>query len=273
MSYNLLFPYDISIVGLGMLGAHQITREAEACISRATRVFVADQVAGVPDYLKALNPQITDLTGHFQPEIHRVKTYRAIASEVVAAALEKAPVCYAAYGHPKVYSYPTILIQRAAAILDLRVKVLPGVSFLDTLFVDLGLDPGVDGLQMYEATDLLVRRRPLQTDVSCVISQAPFVLQSGGKSASLDWSPLMKLQEYLASFYPVTHEAVIVVSSTHPLLPPLIRRTKIGTLAAALANTPHSGTLYIPPVKLRPIADEAFAARMRPPVQAKPATE
>ena len=70
------------------------------------------------------------------------------------------PVCLATYGHPWVYCYPTTLITRAAPLLGLRVEVFPGVSPFDTLLVDLGMDIALDGIQMYEATDLLLRRRP-----------------------------------------------------------------------------------------------------------------
>ena len=49
--------------------------------------------------------------------------------------------------------------------------MLAGVSSLDTMFIDLDLDPAYDGLQMYEATDLLVKQRPLQPDVPCLLWQ------------------------------------------------------------------------------------------------------
>jgi len=256
-------PFDIAIVGLGIDGAHQISREVEETIRRCTRTFVADQAPGIVDYLAILTPGVVDLAGRFDSRVHRMLTYRAIASEIVAAAMEESPVCFATYGHPKMYSYPTILIQRASAILDLRVEIFPGISFLDTLLVDLNIDPGFDGLQLYEATDLLVRHRPLQTDVNCVIAQAPVVAQTTGGAAEQNRSNLILLQNYLLTFYPADHQVVVVVSKTHPLLEPTLQRTRLGTLAAALAKVSHSGTLYIPPLKHRPVADDRIAAQMQ----------
>ena len=98
-----------------------------------------------------------------------------MAAEVVSAAVADPPVCLATYGHPWVYCYPTTLITRAAPLLGLHVEVFPGVSAFDTLLVDLGMDIADNGIQMYEATDLLLRRRPIQNDVNCVIWQPTVV--------------------------------------------------------------------------------------------------
>jgi uncharacterized protein YabN with tetrapyrrole methylase and pyrophosphatase domain len=256
-------PFDIAVVGLGITGVHHITREAEETLRRCRRTFVAHSAPGFLAYLRTVSPDVVDLSDHFGPGVHRLRSYQAIASEVVAAAVEQPPVAFATYGHPKMYSYPTVLIERAAVLLDLQVWLLPGISFLDTLLADLGIDPGFDGLQLYEATDLLVRRRPLQTDVACVIAQAPTVMNPIAGSPEDAPANTARLQDYLLRFYPAEHEVVIVTSRTHPLLAPMRQRTRVGTLAHALITGSQSGTLYIPPVSRRPIADQELANAMR----------
>jgi precorrin-2 methylase len=263
MSASPPLPYDIAVVGLGITSVHHITREAEETLRRCRRTFLADTTGGVASYLTGICPEVVDLSRHFKPGRHRAANYQAIAGEVVAAALDDGPICFATYGHPKMLSYPTVLIQRAATILDLRLRVLPGISFLDTLLADLGVDPGFDGLQLYEATDLLVRRRPLQTDVGCVIAQVSVVANPVEGVASDAAEQLARLQEYLLGYYPPEHGAVVVTSRTHPLLEPLLYRARIGNLVNALSQASHSGTLYIPPVSRRPIADRHLADRMR----------
>lgn len=263
MSASRQLPFDIAIVGMGITGVHQLTREGEETIRRCARTFVAEAGPGVVDFVRTLSPETIDLKDHFRPGTHRLEIYRSIASEIVAAAVKSPPVCFATYGHPTMYSYPTVLVRRAAAILDLRVSILPGISFLDTLLVDLGLDPGFDGLQVYEATDLLVRRRPLQPDVGCVIAQAPVVGEPGTRDASSNTPNLVRLQEYLLTFYPADHQVVVVVSKSHPLLAPLRHATRLSMLAADLASGPATATMYIPPVERRAIADQELADRMR----------
>lgn len=265
MSASNNLPYDIAAVGLGIAGIHQITREVEETISRCTQTFVTDIAIGVVDYLKTLCPNVVDLTSQEELGSHRILIYRRMAAEVVAAAVENSPVCFATYGHPKMYCYPTILIQRAAKLLDLKVMVLPGISSLDTLLVDLGIDPGFDGLQIYEATDLVIRRRPLQTDVSCVILQAPIVMEAYNKPGSPSIDNLRLLQNYLLDFYPDQHNAILIVSKTHPLLEPIMQKIPLGRLVMAMQQGFSVGTLFIPPVHHREVANQELADRMKLP--------
>src|SRR5436309_2945760 len=125
--------YDIAIVGLGVNGVHQITREVDDALRRSTHIFVTDLAAGVTDQLRTIGVPVTDLYTQYKQGSHRIDIYRHMASIVVAAALEQTPVVFATYGHPKMYCYPSRLIQRAARLLDLRVAVLPGISSLDTM--------------------------------------------------------------------------------------------------------------------------------------------
>lgn len=257
--------YDIVIAGLGIAGVHQLTRQVEETIRRCTRVFVTDTGTGLVEYLASLGPEVADLSNPGRRGEHRVHAYRRMASEVVSFALAAPPVCFATYGHPTMYCYPTTLIQRAAMVLDLKIEVLPGLSFLDTLLTDVGVDPGFDGLQLYEATDLLVRRRPLQPDVSAVITQAPVVANPYNRPGERRLDHVKLLQTYLATFYPITHQVALVTSAPHPLLDTQIQMVPLGSLAAALLTANQLCTLFIPPVNHRAIADQELANSMRVP--------
>jgi hypothetical protein len=79
---------------------------------------------------------------------------------------------------------------------------VPGISSLDTLFVDLGIDAASDGLQMYEATDLLLRRRPLQNDVPCIIWQVNAIAEPTYETDRRSADQFLPLQSYLLEFYP-----------------------------------------------------------------------
>jgi uncharacterized protein YabN with tetrapyrrole methylase and pyrophosphatase domain len=145
---------------------------------------------------------VASLLSLYEKGKSRLPTYRRMAAEVVNAALTGSPVCFATYGHTLVYCYPATLIQRAAKLLDLRVKTFPGISALDALLVDLGIDFAADGMQIYEATDLLLRRRPLQNDVSCVTWQANVVADATHATDRRGADQFLRLQDYLLEFYP-----------------------------------------------------------------------
>jgi uncharacterized protein YabN with tetrapyrrole methylase and pyrophosphatase domain len=248
-------PFDIAIVGLGIVGVHQITREGEETIRRCRQVFVVDGGFGVVSYLKSICPEVTSLLPLYERGKERLPTYRRMAAEVINAALTKSPVCFATYGHPLVYCYPAILIQRAATLLDLRVEAFPGISSLDTLFVDLGIDAATDGLQMYETTDLLLRRRPIQNDVPCVLWQVNAIAEPTYETDRRSAKQFLALQDYLLEFYPPEHSVTLVLSKTFPLQESIVETYRVGTLAIDLERGPQSGNLYVPPLRRREIAD------------------
>jgi uncharacterized protein YabN with tetrapyrrole methylase and pyrophosphatase domain len=250
-----VWPFDIGIVGTGIVGTHQLTREAEEVIRRCKRTFVIDSGYGIPEYLATLCPEVRELGTLYEPGKDRLPTYRRMAAEVVSAAVADSPVCLATYGHPWVYCYPTTLITRAAPLLGLRVEVFPGISSFDTLLVDLGTDIAPNGIQMYEATDLLLRRRPIQSDVTCVIWQPTVVGDPTYRPEPYKVEQFEPLQEYLLRFYPADHEVAIVTTKTYPLTRSVVQRLQLGDLAVELERAPQVGTLYIPPLNERPVED------------------
>jgi precorrin-3B methylase len=258
VAIDTLWPFDVGIVGTGIVGAHQLTRESEEVIRRSHRTFVIDSGYGVAEYLETLCPEVTRLGSLYEPGRDRLLTYRRMAAEVLAAAAVAPPVCLAVYGHPWVYCYPTTLITTAATLLNLRVSVFPGVSAFDTLLVDLGIDIGPNGVQMYEATDLLLRRRPIQSDVMCVIWQPTVVGDPTYPRQPHTIEQFRPLQEYLERIYPVEHEVTLVTTRTHPLTRSTIRRFKLSDLAAELVQAPPVATLYIAPLLERAIEDTAL---------------
>jgi uncharacterized protein YabN with tetrapyrrole methylase and pyrophosphatase domain len=253
---HAVWPFDIGIVGTGIVGTHQLTREAEEVIRRCTHTFVINSGYGIPEYLETLCPKVTQLGTLYEPGKDRLRTYQRMAAEVVSAAVTNSPVCLATYGHPWIYCMPTTLITRTAPLLGLHVEVFPGISSFDTLLVDLGTDIAFSGIQMYEATDLLLRRRPIQNDVTCVIWQPTVVGDPTYHAEPYTAQQFRPLQEYLLCFYPAEHEAAIVTTKTYPLTRSVVQRLQLGNLAVELVRAPKVGTLYIPPVSERSVEDD-----------------
>jgi precorrin-2 methylase len=250
-----LLPFDVAIVGLGIVGVHQITREVEETIRRCRHTLVIDSGFGILSYLRNICAEVTSLVPFYERGKSRLPTYRRMAAEVINAAITGPPVCFATYGHPLVYCYPAVLIQRAAKLLDLRVETFPGISSLDTLFVDLGIDVAADGVQMYEATDLILRRRPIQNDVACILWQTNVVADPTYETDRRPAEQFLSLQNYLLEFYPPEHSVTLVFSKTFPLLPSIVETFRLATLAADLERAPQGGNLYIPPLHKRAIED------------------
>jgi uncharacterized protein YabN with tetrapyrrole methylase and pyrophosphatase domain len=255
-------PFDIAAVGLGIVGVHHLTREAHEIIRRCSEVFFIDTGYGEARYLRELCPRVTSLLPLYGVGESRLPTYRKMAATVVSAAIDHPPVCFASYGHPLVFCYPTTLIRRAAHLLDLRFEVVAGISSLDTLLIDVDYDFSADGLQMHDATDLVLKQRPLQNDVPCVLWQTTSFTDASYRRDSVSSDVLAGLQRYLLRFYPPEHRVLMVFSSTHPALRSIVEPYPLGDLAARLSKGTQSGTLFIPPVQRRPVADDELLQRL-----------
>lgn len=241
-------PFEIYLVGLGIVGIRHMTLEGQDCIRASKRVYYVDHGFGVPEYLQTICPKTTNLLYEYQEGESRLRTYRGMAAEVINGALDDPPVCFATYGHPTMYVYPSVLIKKAAALLDLRVHVVPGISTLDTVWVDLGIDPGLTGMQIYEATGLLIQNRELQPDVPCLLLQVDTVESGLFSRAASKAERFRRLQEHLLKFYPQEHRVITVFSATHPLLVPIRDEFPLSELPQRYARSTQSGTLYIPPL-------------------------
>lgn len=246
----------IYITGLGIRTVEHATDELVSTLRRCEEVLFVDTGVATAAWLATLCPRVTDLYAESYGERRsRVNAYEHMAARVLEAALDHPPVAFAMQGHPLVYSTAPFLIREAAALLDLQVEVLPGISSLDCLFAELWLDPCHDGLQMYEATDLLLRHRPIQPDVPLLLWQVGNVetrLHSGRASRPERFD---RLRARLLQTYPADHPVTVFFSRPHPLVPSTRRVLPLGELGAE-PDLLHPGvTLYLPPVAIRPVED------------------
>lgn len=247
--------YDLVIAGLG-LRVGQLTSETIDALRSSRAVFYVGKAPGLSDVLKQYCSETIDLATAYREDVDRFETYKHMAAIVVDAAIAGPPVVLAMYGHPLILSQPSVLALRTAARLGLRTKVLPAVSALDCLFADLGVDPIEAGLQMHEATELLLRQRPLIPEMAAVIWQVGTLetrLYTGTKRSRPE--RLLRFRDYLLRYYPADHIVFSVASSTDAVNPPQVHRMRIRDLPANSRLLHMGTTLYIPPASHPPIVD------------------
>src|SRR5207247_1923085 len=151
-----VWPFDIGIVGTGIVGTHQLTREAEEVIRRSKRTFVIDSGYGIPEYLETLCPEVTELAALYEPGRNRLHT------------------------------------------------------------------------------DLLLRQRPIQNDVTCIVWQPTIFGDPTYPTEPYTAEQYKPLQDYLLRFYPADHEASLVMTKTFPLTRSVVQHLQLGDLAAEL---------------------------------------
>ena len=75
------------------------------------------------------------------------------------------------YGHPGVCAFPSHRALTIARQEGYMAKMLPGISAEDCMFADIGFDPLRYGCMTSEASELLLRNRPLDPSVYNIIWQ------------------------------------------------------------------------------------------------------
>jgi hypothetical protein len=254
---------DLWIAGLGIQTVNQVTREVEQALRASREVLYLDTGVATRRYLEGLCPRVTSLFEQSYGEDRpRLNAYEHMAIRVLEAALDHPPVTFAIHGHPLIAVHPPFLVLEMAKALGLRTEVLPGISALDTLFADLRIDPVVHGIQMYEATDLLLRRRPLYNDVPAIIWQVG-TLETGLHSQRVSRPErFVRFIAHLRQYYPPLHQVVAIYSSPHPLLPPVIWRFALEDMTRYAVGIHAGFTLYIPPAVGRPVQDCDLVAKL-----------
>src|SRR4029079_19503431 len=99
---------------------------------------------------------------------------------------------------------------RRARAEGFAARMLPAVSCEDCLFADLGVDPGVSGRLLYEATDFLLRPRVVDPTAALVLLQVGSIgLTSFRSGDQPNREALPLLAETLQRLYPADHRVAL----------------------------------------------------------------
>ena len=248
---NRACSHRLDIVGTGIQSLAHLTPVAQHAIQHADLVLYA-----VADPLTVRH--IQDLAqGECRPfsyprdDSQRRDTYAAMAAEALSALQNKSKVCAVFYGHPAVLSSPTHLLYRRAQSAGFAAKILPGVSSLDCMYADLGIDPGSGGCQIYEATDLLTHQFAIETRVRLILCQIAMVRNTSFFGSNKIHSPrdgLLELANYLRRSYPNSHSLTLYEANALPTFPPTIHTLTLGDLEHQPVT--ELMTMLVPPLRV-----------------------
>jgi hypothetical protein len=250
---------SLIVVGTGIQWAGQTTLAARRAIEQADRVLFAVADPWAARWVCSLNPGAESLP-YPQDGRPRRQIYREMVDRILAELRKGLRVCAVFYGHPGVLTRASHEAVLAARDAGLSALMLPGVSALDCLYADLGVDPGQAGCQIYETTDFLVRGRPFDAYTALVLCQIGAIGNLGTYDLATPESRqrgLAILTEVLGTCFPPEHEVVIYEASTHPLQPPRIERRALSHLPDAVVS--EISTLYVPPRGTAPTRMEMLA--------------
>jgi tetrapyrrole methylase family protein/MazG family protein len=142
----------ITVAGLGPGAPDCITLGTWEALKSSPRVFLRTGIHPVVGWLRQEGISFSTFDYIYEEETDFQKIYHRIAEEVLGEA-EKGEILYAVPGHPLVAEESVRLIIKMAEKKGVKIELLPAVSFLDSLFLALRVDPGtcmqiIDGLRL-----------------------------------------------------------------------------------------------------------------------------
>jgi hypothetical protein len=202
-------------------------------------------------WIQRLNPNAATLEDCYAEGKSRYRTYLEMTDRIVSAVRSGLQVCAAFYGHPGVFVNASHEAIRRARREGFPARMLPGISADACLFADLGVDPGENGCQSFEATDFLGSRRRFDPSVALILWQVG-VLGEGGVRKGKACRPerLRVLADALRRHYPPRHRVVLYEAAQLPICDPMIERISLARLPQATVMP--MTTLYVPPRPSRP---------------------
>lgn len=241
-------PGSLLVIGSGIESVG-FTRDAEAAIKAADKVFfcVADPPTIV--WIRKLRPDAYDLYVLYEDTKKRYHTYMQMTEAMLHPVRQGQSVVAIFYGHPGIFVLSTHRAIKIARREGYRARMQAGISALDCLCADLGVDPAHPGMITHEATDMLIRRRDPDTGLHVVLWQVGLIGQLGYRRRGFVNDKFPVLVEYLQSFYGQDYEIVHYIASRYPTIEPTIEVYKLSELLDPANQYGITGlsTFYIPP--------------------------
>ncbi|PVG01141.1 tetrapyrrole methylase [Serendipita vermifera] len=239
---------SLTIAGTGIATLAHMTLETVSHIKEADKVYyiVTDPVTQAFIEENAKGPTF-DLSVYYDADKYRYTSYVQMAEVMLNAVREGCNVLGLFYGHPGIFVSPS---HRALAIAreeGYEARMLPGVSAEDYMFADLGLDPALPGCVCYEATNFLIRNKPLNPATHNILWQVGAV---GITAMDFENSKFSLLVDRLERDLGPNHKVVHYVGAVLPQSATIMETYTIAELRKPevikrISTT--SSTFYIPP--------------------------
>lgn len=207
-------------------------------------------------WIRTLNPAAESLHDCYSGDTSRAETYKKMHDRITSAVLGGANVCAAFYGHPGVLAHATHWAIESVRLAGGSAVMLPAVSADGCLFADLGVNPGDNGWQCFEATNFVLRQKAPDPTSELVLWQVGVIGELGPKRPSRDVlrARISVLVGALRSYYPRSHKVVLYEAATIPGQRPKIRWTNLSRLPDCRISP--TTTLFVPAKRQRAVDKE-----------------
>jgi len=255
---------DIYVVGAGVRVPGHLTLEALDILGRCREIYTILPQPLHKWFPAELVPQLRSVWPLYESGGLRREIYDREVTMVLDAAGRERPVAYLALGNPVVFDSVTQGVIREGAERGLDVCVIPGISSIDAILVDLNYEVA-SGLQIFDASSLVSFRIEPRVDAACLLLQlGAFGTNYTTVGYEMQPGALTPLRDHLLRYYPDEHEVVFVTSAMKWEAKAQVDHILLRDLDHADKLEVRGSSLFIPQVRL-PEPDSAFFARMSDP--------
>lgn len=159
----------IRIVGLGPSTAELITQKTWQILQQAEHLYLRTARHPAVQQLIESGIKFTSYDSFYDKDQSFEKVYQDICADLIEKAEQHGEVVYAVPGSPMV-AERTVVLLRENTDEDTKVKIYPGMSFLDLIYTQLGIDP-IDGLFITDAFSFNNRVENIDLSSGMIITQ------------------------------------------------------------------------------------------------------
>jgi tetrapyrrole methylase family protein / MazG family protein len=238
---------EILVVGMGPGPVGYLTEEAKEILVGADEIYFRLSGHPVYNWLREQDKQCVSFDSLYtQPNIQYNQVYQTIIKTLIKAADKYGRVVYALPGNPYVFEKTPRRLREAEGGDKVTIKVIAGISFLETLYIDLGYDPE-EGLQILNAMGFLVYGDyPFTEELPLLIGQIglPGEMNPGGENSNAG-----AVHKALLNKFPGNHEVTLIWSTGMPDYKNKIEKFALKDLPEKSGYVKELATLFVPAIR------------------------
>lgn len=241
---------DIYLLGSGIYSFLDMTLLTQHILmNQCKTLYYLHDLPSLEKYVKKIIPKARNLLPlYYRDGRNRNQIYHDIVDHVVSTKAKLRPVGLLLPGHPLVFSTISQLLISSCKESGLRLEIVPGISALDRMCVNLKLDIATDGVQIFNAATAVIQNIQLNPNVGCFLFQVGSFNHIAARNEVALEEEVRRLQEYLLQFYPVGHKAKIVECSVEVGFADRVTDIVLGDLEKVRDVFDYNATMYLPPL-------------------------
>ncbi len=238
----------IYLLGSGIFSFYDLTLYTQHLLQECKSVFYLHDLPSLERHITRLKPDAVNLMPlYYIDGRNRTTIYSDITKHILQSARENPPVAFLMHGHPLVFSSISQLIIEEGEKSGIPVEVVPAVSSLDRMFVDLNLDIADRGIQIFHTSMAIANHLTLNPHVDSLFLQIGSVGDNTARrNETVSLEGVRSFSQYLLDFYPGHHDVIVIECAIELGFESRLTEITIDRLPEAALAFNYNASAYVP---------------------------